>query len=578
MLREKYKTEYLETDFLIIGGGAAGCVAAVELHEKNPDAKIIIMEKAYIDRSGCLAAGMNTINAYIPPDETEENFTRYIRADSIGLVREDLILSSAPYINPIVKKLEKWGLPFKKDKNKKYITRGKWHVKINGERLKPILAAQARKTNALILNRTTATNFLTKDGKVIGATGFNVRHGKFFVITSKATLIATGGASGIYSPNNGGLAHHKVWYSPFNTGAGYAMGIRAGAEMTSFEMRFIALRTKDVIAPTGILSLEFNCPLINARGENFLNTKYHHIGGSRASTNFRLYSQILEVKEGRGPVYYETKHLSDKNIRKLKIAYLNAAPHEVLYLSANNFNHKKDAIEICGTEPYITGGHCQAGYWIDKDRSTTLEGLYAAGDVAGGFPHKFASGCMSEGIISANSALKKIKHNKVIKPSHEQVINEQKRVYAPLERMAKIQDGILPNEMERRLQKIMDEYAGGICVFYEMNEERLLIARKELSNLKQQTNYLIANDFHELMLAHEVIDRIDVARVLVEHLIYRKETRWPGYQTRLDYPWRDDYHWLKFVNSRMENGKTNTFTREYKQIVPGDKYISNYAV
>jgi len=134
---------------------------------------------------------------------------------------------------------------------------------------------------------------------------------------------------------------------------------------------------------------------------------------------------------------------------------------------------------------------------------------------------------------------------------------------------------VRPREMEERLQKIMDEYAGGVSVFYELNEERLLAARKHLSKLHSQKQYLLAHDLHELMNAHEVIDRIDVAEVLVEHLLYRKETRWPSYQTRLDYPERDDRNWLKFVNSLRdrESGEIKIIERPYQQIVSGDRYL-----
>jgi adenylylsulfate reductase subunit A len=107
-----------------------------------------------------------------------------------------------------------------------------------------------------------------------------------------------------------------------------------------------------------------------------------------------------------------------------------------------------------------------------------------------------------------------------------------------------------------------------------MDEERLVIARERLKELKDRTKHLIAENLHELMLAHDVIDRIDVAQVLVEHLIFRRETRWPAYQTRLDYPKLDDENWLCFVNSRRdpETGKIEVFKVPYKQIVPGNRY------
>lgn len=265
-----FKVEILETDLLIIGGGTAGCFSAVKAREKAADLDVLILEKAHIERSGCLAAGMNAINAYINPGESPESFVRYVRADAMGLIREDLVLSMARRLNEVVEEVESWGLPIMKDREGNYLARGRWNIKISGERLKPIIANKALEAGARVLNRVLVTDLLVEDNQVKGAIGFNIRKGVFYLIQARAVIVATGGAAGIYRPNNQGSAHHKMWYPPFNTGAGYAMGIRAGAEMTSFEMRFIALRTKDVIAPTGTLALGFGATQVNARGERFM--------------------------------------------------------------------------------------------------------------------------------------------------------------------------------------------------------------------------------------------------------------------------------------------------------------------
>ncbi|MFQ5975342.1 MAG: adenylyl-sulfate reductase subunit alpha [Candidatus Hydrothermarchaeales archaeon] len=561
--------EEITTDILIIGGGAAGCLAAVEAKEKDPGLDVTIMEKAHIDRSGCLAAGINAINAYINPGETPESFVEHVRKDALGLIREDLVKGIAEELNNAVEKVEKWGLPILKDKDDRPVPRGRWNIKINGEALKPIIAEGARRSGARIINRVVATNLLTKKDRVVGAAGLGVRDGKFYIIKAKATIIATGGASGIYKPNNDGTAHHKIWYSPFNTGAGYAMGIRAGAEMTSFEMRFIALRTKDAIAPTGTLALGFGAPQLNALGEDFMEEKYKEYGGNRAPTAIRVYGPTKEMKEGRGPCYLDTTHLKESDVKDLKEAYLDMYPLQVLHWSANNIDPSKEPIEVQGTEPYIVGGHCQAGYWVTPRRETTLKGLYAAGDVAGGSPYKFASGCFAEGIIAARAAAEYVKNKQDTDPDAEQIENEKRRVYAPLRRHENKVDGVTPKEMEERLQKVMDEYAGGVRTYYEMTDQSLKIAQRQLEGLRKQEKYLIAKDNHELMLAHEVKDRIDVAEVLVQHLKYRKETRWPGFQTRPDYPKRDDKNWLKFVNSKRnpETGNLEVFTRPYEQFI-----------
>jgi adenylylsulfate reductase subunit A len=341
-----------------------------------------------------------------------------------------------------------------------------------------------------------------------------------------------------------------MWYSPFNTGAGYAIGIRAGAEMTSFEHRFIALRTKDTIAPTGTLALGFGAPQVNSKGEEFMKIRWAESGGEGAPTPLRLEGPLREIAAGNGPCFMDTRHLSKGDLKRLYEAYLDMYPNTVLYWAANRIDLTKSPVEICGTEPYLVGGHCQAGYWVDVDRRTTLGNLFAAGDVAGGAPYKFVSGCFAEGAIAARAAAREIRSESapVQFPDPEKIAQERERTFRWKAGAPKDSRRIRPDEGEARLQKIMDEYAGGIRTSYAMNEAALLMARQKLSEFADDLSRIGAEDEHALMLAHEVVDRVDVARVLVEHLLARKETRWPGFQTRLDYP-ESDRRYDHFINS-----------------------------
>ncbi len=562
----KIERKIIDTDILIIGGGTAGCMAAVEARERYPQLKVTILEKAHIDRSGCLAGGMNAINAYLNKGETAKSFTEYVKWDACGLIREDLVQSMAELFEYCVKRVEKWGLPILCDEQGNYQPRGRWNIKINGESLKPILAKAARSSGAQVYNWIVITNLLVNDNRVVGAVGFSLRSGAFYVVRAKATIMATGGAARLYRPNNPGDTAYKTWYCPYNTGAGYAMGIRAGAEMTSFEMRYVALRTKDTIAPTGTIALGVNAPQVNAKGEKFMATRYAHLGGDHSPTPYRTYGPIQEIKEGRGPIYLDTRGLTPKQVYDLKAAYLDMYPSMVLYWAANNVNPSKEPIEVQGTEPYIVGGHCQAGFWVDINRKTTLDGLYAAGDVSGGAPYKFVSGCWAEGVIAARAAGAYIGTAPKVQISDEAIAAEEERAFRPSKNHGKVRYPISPVDFEARLQKIMEQYAGGASTYYEMNEEMLNIARERLNKLPEGFEQLTASDIHQLMKAHEVIDRVDVAQVLVAHLLYRKETRWPSYQTRVDYPNRDDANWLLFVNSRREpkSGKIEMLTRPYE--------------
>lgn len=567
----------LETDILIIGAGNAGCFAAIEAKKANSGLRVMLMEKAHIDRSGCLAAGMDAINTYMKKGRTVEDFVRWSRSQAGGIIREDLTISMAELLNQPIEEWEKWGMPIKYEEDgEEYKSRGKWDITISGSEMKPILAAKTREAGCEVLNRVVATNYILDGNRVAGAFGFGVRDGKMYIIKAKAVLVATGGAAGIYKPYqaDGHDSHHQLWYSPYNVGTGYAMGIRAGAEMTTFEMRWCATRTKDFNGPIDTIAVGYKTPMINCKGEQILAGRYAHLGGDAAPRFIRANVPMEEWRDGRGPCYIDTTGMNDSQVHDMKYDYLNERPTFVLFLASRGQDIKKDPIEIYGSDPYIVGGHTASGYWVDVNRSTTLEGLYACGDVAGGTPNKFVGGCAAEGIIAAKAAAEACAHrSNAFTISNDAVIAEKNRIYAPVFLHQKVGEGVKPGEMEERLQRLMDEYAGGVHQFFRMNRESLEYAMRHLRILRDQTKYLISEDLHELMAAHEVMDRIDVAEVLVRHLLYREETRWPGWQTRTDFPEKDDTRFDCFVNSRLNRttGDIELFNRPYEQIVPGDR-------
>ena len=542
---KEISTVKLDTDILIIGGGAAGCMAAIEAKKLDQSIKCIVMEKAHIERSGCLAMGLNAINAYLNTGQTPETYVEYVKDEFFGVIREDLVHSIAKGLNESVKQVEALGLPIEKDQNGNYVSRGKRSIRIYGERLKPILAAAVYRADVKVLNRVVATNFIFDGERVRGVYGFGNRDGKFYVIHAKAVIVTTGGATRLYKPIKTGDARNTTWYCPWNVGTGYAMGIRIGAEMTSFENRFIPLRVKGVNAPTGTIGQGSDIKQRNAHGEEYLEERYKHLGGKRCLSLHRLLATLQEEREGRGPCYFDTKDLSIEEEKKLKEVYLNMNPAIVLLWANDGYNPRKRPVEIGGMEPVVIGGHCQAGYWIDGERRTTISGLFAAGDVAGGAPKKYVSGAWVEGKIAAKAAVEEVKGIELLHINGEGINKEKERILSCMNG----REGMSPEKLERNLQEIMDEYAGGATSHYELTESKLIIARKKLKKLNGKLQLLSAGDKHELVSCLELIDRFDVAKVLIEHLIYRKETRWPVFQTRTDYPEKDDTNWLGFVNS-----------------------------
>ena len=542
------KTEIITSDVLIIGGGTSGCYAALTIAEQRPELNIVIAEKANIIRSGCLAAGVNALNAYITEGRKPQDYVDYATKDANGIVRSDLLLSMSQGLNRVTAKLEELGLVILKDENGKYVTRGNRNIKINGENIKPILAEAVKaQKNVKVINHVNITDYITAQDQVTGAYGFDVNEKKAYIFSAKAILCATGGAAGLYRPNNPGFSRHKMWYPPFNTGAGYAMGILAGAEMTTFEMRFIALRCKDTIAPTGTIAQGVGAKQINSLGDVY-ETKYG------ITTEERVYGTVAENQEGRGPCYLHTEGIKDEQGKDLLKAYLNMAPSQTLKWIESGKEPNEQDVEIEGTEPYIVGGHTASGYWIDDARRTTLKGLYAAGDVAGG---------LVEGEIAAETILKDLELADADLQSEEELEKLAEKADREYEAyFAEKKSFFGTEQVEEAMQKVMDAYAGGIGTNYRYNEKQLNIAEEKIDQLLALTKDLTAKDTDDLLHIYEVKERLVVCKSVIAHLKARKETRWRGFGQNMDHPGTKEEWNRKAVNSVYENGKIKILLRD----------------
>lgn len=511
------RTERIRTDVLIIGGGTAGCFAAYVIGKKS-GRKVLIAEKANIKRSGCLAAGVNALNAYITEGRAPQDYVDYAKKDAHGIVREDLLLTMSERLNHVTKVMEDLGLVILKDENGKYVARGNRNIKINGENMKPILAkAAAEQENVTVLNHVNITDYKTENKKV--------------------------------------------------TGAGYAMGLLSGAEMTTFEMRFIALRCKDTIAPTGTIAQGVGARPVNAHGDIY-ETKYG------LTTSRRVYGTVMENREGNGPCYLRTEGISKEQEQDLYKAYLNMAPSQTLKWMEAGKGPSEENVEIEGTEPYIVGGHTASGYWIDNNRATTIEGLYAAGDVAGGCPQKYVTGALAEGEIAAEAILEYLNgkdDDRIAAENKKEALEhgeEQKLSQTATAKKAEYESHLnasrsLMNaeQLEEATQKIMDQYAGGIGTDYRYSEMSLAKADEKIAALLPVADTLAATDTYELMQIYELRERLIVCRAVIAHLAARKETRWHSFGENTDYPQQSE-EWMKYVNSRMENGEIKILYRD----------------
>ncbi|MEM3656581.1 MAG: adenylyl-sulfate reductase subunit alpha [Thermoprotei archaeon] len=594
-MRSSKSVHRVDCDILIIGGGMAGCGAAYEARYWGRRMKIVVVEKANIERSGAVAMGLSAINCYMGMRWNEnrpEDFVRYARGDLMGLVREDLLFDIARHVDSTVHLFEEWGLPIIYDKQTGHYKReGRWQILIHGESYKPIVAEAAQKAASEVYNRVMVTHLLldkNNSNRVAGAVGFSVRDGSFYVFRAKAVIVAAGGATHIFRPRSVGEGAGRTWYAPWSTGSAYALLIEAGAEMTQMENRLVVTRFKDGYGPVGAWFLALKAVARNAYGEEY-ERKYvdeqrklygDYVDSKPFPTCLRNDAMLREIKAGRHPIYLHTEEVLD-TAEKEELGwedFLDMTMSQSIVWASQNIDPKRRPSELTMSEPYIMGSHATcSGAWASgpedvapKDyywgynRMTTVEGLFGAGDTIGGSAHKFSSGSFTEGRLAAKAAVKYVLDHADYTPEVDPVQVEALRemVYKPLETYETGRNMIVkgsvspiyiyPNQGVIRLEKIMDEYAGGYGSMYMTNEFLLNRGLELLLMLKEDLERLSAENLHQLQRAWELHHRVLTAEAVLRHTLYRKETRWPGYYYRSDYPKLDDQNWHVFVNSRYD--------------------------
>jgi len=596
-------TVRVDADILVVGGGMAGCGATYESRYWGRNLKVVCVEKANIERSGAVAQGLYAINCYMGMQWNEnrpEDFVRYASNDLMGLVREDLAYDIGRHVDSTVHKFEEWGLPIMRDPNTgRYQREGKWQIMIHGESYKPIVAEAARKAASEVYNRIMVTHLLMDSknrNRVAGAVGFNVRTGDFYVFRAKAVIVAAGGASHIFKPRSVGEGMGRTWYAPWSSASAYGLPIQVGAKMTQMENRIVLTRFKDGYGPVGAYFLHLKTYTQNAYGEEYESKWYGHtkelvgnyVDRHPVPTCLRNHALLKEVANGGGPIRMVTKE-AFQDPHKETVGwenFLGMTIGQAVVWASQNIDPKHTNPELTTSEPYVMGSHATcSGAWSSGpedfappeyrwgyNRMTTAEGLFAAGDASGGTPHKFSSGSFTEGRIAGKAAV-----NYINDRGAEPLVDEgeikrlEERIFRPLENYRigrnEIVAGtvspsyILPIHALQRLEKLMDEYCGGITVNYMTNEPLLTRGLELMEMLKEDADHIGAEDLHQLQRTWEFKHRLLASESVMQHTLFRTETRWPGYYYRGDHMKLDDQNWHCFTLSRYD-AETGKWTME----------------
>ncbi|GHT89655.1 fumarate reductase/succinate dehydrogenase flavoprotein subunit [Betaproteobacteria bacterium] len=546
------ETRNLETDFLIIGGGTAGPLAAIKAKQKSPNARVFLLDKANVKRSGAIAEGMDSVNnAVIPGYATPEQYVKEITIANDGIVNQAAIHAYAVRSYDMIQELDAWGVKFDKDETGDYAVKKVHHLGAyvlpmpEGYNVKKVLFKQIRKLGVDISNRLTATRLLPgADGRIAGALALDSRTGDFVIIRAKAVLLCTGAAGRLGLPASGYL--FGTYENPTNAGDGYSMAYHAGAELSGLECFQINPLIKDYNGPAcAYVTGPFGGYTVNAKGERFIKSDYW--------SGQMMWEFWRELEGGNGPVFLKLDHLAEETVEKIEhVLHITERPTRGRFHAGRHTDYRRNPVEMHISEIGLCGGHSASGVWVDEHARTTIPGLYAAGDLCN-VAHNYMLGAMVYGQIAALDALEFIAGKNLADIDSALVEAERQRIYAPLERT----EGLSPTQVEYKLRRMVNDYLQPPKVTAKME-----IGLQRFAEIRADLEHLKAANPHELMRVMELYAILDCAELAARASLFRTESRWGLYHYRTDYPERNDADWFAFVQIRKgTNGEMEIFKR-----------------
>lgn len=522
-------------DVLVIGGGTAGPMAALKAKLKNPKAKVVLLEKANVKRSGAISMGMDGLNnAVIPGYATPEQYTKEITIANDGIVDQAAVYKYAERCYSIIEELDSFGIRFLKNENGDFAVKKVHHIGTyvlpmpNGETVKKALYRQLRRARILISNRYMATRLLTgKDGRIAGAISVNTRTAEFLVIKAKSVILCMGAAGRLGLPTSGYM--FGTYENAANSGDGYAMAYHAGAALANLECFQINPLIKDYNGPAcAYVAGPFGAYTANGEGSRFIECDYW--------SGQMMLEFFNELQSGKGPVFLKLNHLHPNTVSEIEeTLHKVERPTRGLFHEGRGTDYRQEPIEMHISEIGFCSGHSASGVFVDEFARTTVPGLYAAGDMAS-VPHNYMLGAFTNGSIAGEDAMEYADNNDFAEFDAADIAKEKDRVLAPTKR----EDGIPPNQIEFKARRLVNDYLQPPKVTrkFELGQRRLGEVREDM-----ETQMMVTNA-HELMRSLEAQSILDCADMAAFASLARTESRWGLYHLRTDYPEKDNENWF----------------------------------
>lgn len=547
-------------DVLVIGGGTAGPMAALKAKMKNPNATVVLLEKANVKRSGAISMGMDGLNnAVIPGYATPEQYTKEITIANDGIVDQKAVYKYAQNCYKIIEELDSFGIRFLKNENGDYAVKKVHHIGTyvlpmpNGETVKKAVYRQLRRARILISNRYMATRLLmSPEGRVAGAISVNTRTAEMLVFKAKSVILCMGAAGRLGLPTSGYM--FGTYENAANSGDGYAMAYHAGAALANLECFQINPLIKDYNGPAcAYVAGPFGAYTANNEGSRFIECDYWS-----GQMMLEFYN---ELQSGKGPVFLQLHHLHEKTIEEIESTLHKVErPTRGRFQEGRGTDYRRESIEMHISEIGFCSGHSASGVFVDDFARTTIPGLYAAGDMAS-VPHNYMLGAFTNGSVAGEDAMDFADNNDFAKFDAADIAVERDRVMAPTKR----EDGIPPNQIEYKARRLVNDYLQPPKVTrkFELGARRLAEVREDMEQ------HMIARNAHELLRALETQSIVDCADMAVFSSLYRTESRWGLYHARTDYPEKDNENWFCHTLLSKKDGRMTSEKREVQPyIVP----------
>jgi succinate dehydrogenase/fumarate reductase flavoprotein subunit len=541
----------ISCDVLVIGGGTAGPMAALKAKTRHPAARVLLLEKANVKRSGAICMGMDGLNnAVIPGYATPEQYTKEVTIANDGICDQAPVYKYAQRCFDIVQELDSFGIRFLRDATGDYALKKVHHMGTyvlpmpNGDTVKKALYRQLRRRQVLISNRYMATRLLTApDGRVAGAIAVNTRGAELVVIRAKAVILCMGAAGRLGLPHSGYL--FGTYENAANSGDGYAMTYHAGAALANLECYQINPLIKDYNGPAcAYVAGPFGAYTANNQGQRFIECDYW--------SGQMMLEFYKELQSGKGPVFLRLDHLAEETVTEIEnILHQVERPTRGRFHQRRGTDYRRHMVEMHISEIGFCSGHSASGVFVDEFARTTVPGLYAAGDMAN-VPHNYMLGAFTNGAVAGEDAAALAAEVDFAAYDLGAVTAERERVLAPTRR----DDGIPPNQIEYKTRRFVNDYLQPpkVTPKYQLAQERFAELREDLET------GMVARDPHELMRALEAASILDCADMATCASLFRTESRWGLYHCRVDFPKRDDENWfchtiLRKIDGRMTCAK-----------------------